>query len=111
MVQDVKKVTNWLNTHLDKTVIVQKIEQEDIDQVHIKLSQIDIRQTEEGSDDYEDNAIILKGTGSTMNRDGNLEPLPQDTYELVTEDLSITDFGDEEIELNTARAKYTVSLK
>lgn len=111
MEQDINKVTEWLNTHLDKTIIVQKREQKDIDQVHFKLSQFEVRQAAEGSDAYLDNAIVLKGKGSTMNSDGNLVPLPQDTYDIVTTDLKITDFEFEEIELNTARADYIVSLE
>ena len=111
MEQDIQKVTEWLNTHLDKTIIVQKREQDDIDQVYFKLSQIEIIQRDEGVDDYLDNAIILKGTGSTMNSDGDLVPLPQDTYDIVTTDLKITDLDFEELELSTTRAKYIISLE
>lgn len=111
MEQDIKKVTDWLNSHLDKTIIVQKREQDDIDQVHFNLSQFEVRQHDEGIDGYLEPSIILKGTGSTMNSDGDLVPLPQDSYDIVTTDMKIIDQDFEELELSTTRAKYNISIE
>ncbi|MNP16311.1 hypothetical protein D3C76_1087010 [compost metagenome] len=109
MEQDLKRVTEWINNKLDQTITIQKKEQEDIDQVSFKVSQFDIRYPGEAKDDYLDSAIVLKGTGSTMNSDGDYEPLPQNTYEIIIADLEITNINNEEVELTTTRAKYSIS--
>ncbi|WP_169810166.1 hypothetical protein [Paenibacillus antarcticus] len=109
MEQAITQVTQWLNSHLDHTIIVKKEEDDDIDQVHIQLSQFEFRQTGEGSDAYLDSALVLQGKGSTLNNDGDLVPLPQDMYDIATTGLEIINLVSEEIELHSARAKYTIS--
>jgi len=109
MEQEITQVTQWLNTHLDQPIIIKKEEDDDIDQIQIQLSQFEFRQTGEGSDPYLDSAIVLQGKGSTLNSNGDLVSLPQDTYDITTTDLKIINLVSEEMELHSARAKYTIS--
>ncbi len=63
--------------------------------------ELEIRQAGEGTDAYLDNTIVLQGKGSTLNSNGNLAPLPQNTYDIAIQ----------EVELNSTRAKYNISFK
>jgi len=111
MEHDIKKFTDWLNTQLNQVIIIQKREHDDVDHVQFNMSQYEIVEAGDASDDYMDSALILKGTGSIMNSTGDFVPLPQESYEIVLTNLTITNFDTDEIELITSRANYNISLK
>ncbi|MNI19796.1 hypothetical protein D3C73_732430 [compost metagenome] len=70
---------------------------------------MDYRNTEDVIDEYLDSALILRGTGNTLNRDGELVPLPQQNYEIAVSGLLLEKVDDGQVELRTERAKYSIT--
>lgn len=110
MDQTVQKLMEWFNNKVNQTIVIKKQELEDQDTVHFSLETVDYRSAEDTIDDYLDDALILRGSGSTLNGDGELVPLPQHSYEIAVNGLQITTLDDQSVELRTERAKYELSL-
>ncbi|WP_379127082.1 hypothetical protein [Paenibacillus sp. sgz500958] len=109
MEQNVEKLSQWLNTHIGHTLIIEKKELSDLDIVQFSLEAVDYRDAENVIDDYLDSAVILKGHGSTQNKDGDLVPLPQPTYEIAVSGLHVDANHEGSIQVDTERAKYVLS--
>ncbi|WP_340023817.1 hypothetical protein MHI24_01605 [Paenibacillus sp. FSL K6-1096] len=110
MEPNVEKLMEWLNAHKEATLVIQKQELEDLDTVHFTVETVDYRNAEDVIDDYLDSAVILRGSGSTMNDDAELVPLPQPGYEIAVAGLKLHNVAEDQVDLQTDRAKYTLSL-
>lgn len=110
MEQSVQQVMDWLTAKVNQTIVIKKQELEDLDTVHFSLENVDYRNAEDTIDDYLDSALILRGTGSTLNSDGDLVSLPQPNYEIAVSGLKVNNFKENQVELQTDRAKYILSL-
>ncbi|AIQ69112.1 hypothetical protein [Paenibacillus graminis] len=109
MDQSVLKLMDWLTAQAGETLVIKKQEMSDLDTVHFNLENVDYRNTEDVIDEYLDSALILRGTGNTLNRDGELVPLPQQNYEIAVSGLLLEKVDDGQVELRTERAKYSIT--
>ncbi|OKP88781.1 hypothetical protein A3842_05100 [Paenibacillus sp. P3E] len=109
MDQSVQKLMDWLTAQGGETLVIDKQEMKDLDTVHFNLETVDYRDAEDVIDEYLDSALILRGTGNTLNRDGKLVPLPQLNYEIAVSGLQLDTVHDGQVELRTDRAKYSIS--
>ncbi|MBT2287841.1 hypothetical protein J7E73_01605 [Paenibacillus albidus] len=110
MKQKVQELSEWLNTHVNATIVIEKQELDDADKVHFQLEAVDYRDAEDVLDDYLDSALILRGSGSTMNDGGESVPLPQASYEIAVSGLELNAKNDNKLEIKTDRATYVLSL-
>ncbi|WP_342435637.1 hypothetical protein NSS79_18555 [Paenibacillus sp. FSL L8-0436] len=110
MDQTVQKLIDWLDAHAITTIVIKKQELEDLDTVHFQLETVEYRTAEDTIDDYLDDALILRGSGNTLNADGELVPLPQHSYEIAVSGLRLDNLGEDNAELQTDRAKYALSI-
>lgn len=111
MDQTVQKLMDWLEGRVNQTIVIKKQELEDQDTVHFSLEAVEYRSAEDSIDDYLDDALILRGSGSTLNGDGELVPLPQHSYEIAVSGLQLNAVDENTTELHTDRAKYEISLR
>lgn len=111
MEQEVRILSDWLNTHVDQTLIIEKHELSDLDIVHFKLESVEFRNGEDTIDDYLDNALVLRGNGNTLNAAGELVPLPQHSYEIAVSGLRFSPSDDKRFQVQTERAKYILSIE
>ena len=111
MEQNAGMLSDWLNTHLNQTLVIEKYELSDRDIVHFKLEGVEFRSGEDTIDDYLENALVLRGTGNTLNADGERVPLPQNSYEIVVSQLQMGPSDEKKLEVSTERAKYILSIE
>ncbi|WP_150271659.1 hypothetical protein [Paenibacillus tepidiphilus] len=105
----VQKLKDWLEAQSGAMLVITKQELEDKDIVHFQLEAVEYRDAESTIDDYLDSALILKGSGNTMNADGDLVPLPQSTYEIAVAGLELENESGHTVKLQSDRGKYTLS--
>lgn len=110
MEQQTQQVLEWLKGQEGQTLVIEKNELDDRDVVYFELNGVDVREEGGSIDDYLEPALILQGYGSTENADGDLVQLPGETYEIVTAGLSVSRSQDSGVELQTDRARYSLSL-
>ncbi|WP_410511102.1 hypothetical protein PaeBR_13395 [Paenibacillus sp. BR2-3] len=111
MEQSVEILSDWLNSHVNQTIVIEKHELADLDIVHFKLESLDFRSGEDTIDDYLDHALILRGSGNTLNKSGESVPLPQNSYEIAVSGLRFSPSDDKRFQALTDRAKYIFSLE
>lgn len=110
MEQNVQKLIDWLEAPEHATLVIKKQELDDLDTVHFNLDTVDYRNAEDVLDEYLGSALILRGTGNTLNADGELVPLPQPNYEIAVSGLRLNTIAEDNVELETDRAKYSLAL-
>lgn len=111
MEQNTSKLMDWLDSHIEQTILIEKHELQDLDVVHFKLESVEFRSGEDSIDDYVDDALILKGDGNTLNKEGELVPLPLRTYEIAVKGLQLSPSDDKKLQAATERAKYILSIE
>ncbi|NQX47612.1 hypothetical protein HQN87_20015 [Paenibacillus tritici] len=110
MEQNVQKLIDWLEAQKQATLVITKQELDDLDTVHFTLESVDYRNAEDVIDEYLDSALILRGSGNTLNADGELVPLPQPSYEIAVSGLKLNAVAEDKAELKTDRAVYSIAL-
>lgn len=110
MEQNVQKLIDWIEAQEAATLVIKKQELDDLDTVHFKVETVDFRNAEDVLDEYLGSAVILRGSGNTLNADGELVPLPQPSYELAVSGLQLNTIAEDHVELQTDRAKYSLTL-
>lgn len=110
MDQSEQKLMDWLTAQSGATVVIEKQEMNDLDTVHFSLESVAYRNADDVIDDYLDSALILRGNGNTLNKDRELIPLPQQSYEIALSGLRLEAVNDGQVELHTDRGKYSISL-
>ncbi len=103
----VQNFMEWLKRHKNQYIVIHKYEQTDTDEVHIQLFNMTFRPRTDSNDDYlNGTAVLLHGLGSLL-IDGEQVKLPQDSYVIPVEGMSITEMEDNRVLLKTERAEYT----
>lgn len=109
MEKQIEALNEWLNGKSGQTLNIEKQENGETDLVHFELEEIGERPKDNPVDDYLERALLLHGSGSIVNGDGESVPLPGDTYEIVLNDLEIGTQDNNRLELKNDRATYTLS--
>lgn len=104
-------VTEWLESQVDKELLVSKEEDGDLDETRIRLESVESRgERRDALDDYTDSAaLLLRGRGTVVT-EGREEPLPSDTFEIPLEGLSLTETAENAALLVTERARYSIKV-
>ncbi|MEC0246847.1 hypothetical protein ACI48J_10915 [Paenibacillus chitinolyticus] len=112
MANELQPVTDWLHSNTNKAIRIAKEEQEDIDRVDLQLSQFEYREYQpDAPDDYTNgSALLLYGEGTVLNN-GSEEALPQETFVIPLEGLSVADLSEDSVVLKTERAIYSLTLR
>jgi hypothetical protein len=107
-----KSVSDWLGDHTDQMLFIQKKEQDDLDEVKLRLARIDYRgENADSLDGYTaDSALLLYGSGTIINNGAEL-PLPSDLFEIPLAGLSNVRDADDRLVLETERATYSLSKR
>ncbi|WNS45078.1 hypothetical protein [Paenibacillus sp. MMS20-IR301] len=111
MEQNVQRLMEWLEAQPEASLVIEKQELDDLDTVHFNLNSVDYRNADDVIDEYLSSALILRGSGSTLNADGELVPLPQPSYEIAVNGLKVIALAEDHVELQTDRAKYSLVLR
>jgi len=111
MEQSVEILSDWLNSHINQTIVIEKHELSDLDIVHFKLESVDYRSSGATIDDYLDDALVLIGSGDTKNKSGELVPLPQNSFEIAVSGMRFSPSDDKRFQVDTDRAKYIFSIE
>ncbi|MEK0315843.1 hypothetical protein [Cohnella sp. 56] len=111
MPASIADVTEWLEAQVDKELLVSKQEDDDLDEVRIRLGSVEHRAAKENAlDDYTDSAaLLLRGMGTVVT-EGREAALPMDTFEIPLEGLSLTETADDAALLVTERARYKIEI-
>lgn len=105
-----QEIEQWIQERIGQYVSIQKIEEEDVDQVQLQLEGVRIgQQSVPDPDDYVSaQALILSGTGhieSAVQQALTLE-LPQNAYEVpITQDMMVEQ-ANGMLQISTERAVY-----
>ncbi len=110
MEKQIQALTEWLNGKAGQTLKIEKKENDDTDIVHFELEEIGERPQDNPVDDYLERALLLRGSGSILNADGEKVPVPGDTYEIVLNDLQVDSQNEERLTLKNDRAEYTLDV-
>ncbi|CAI6031585.1 hypothetical protein [Cohnella sp. JJ-181] len=104
-------VTQWLESQVGKVLVVSKHEDDDLDEVRIRLERVEGRgERTDALDDYTNSpALLLRGHGTVVT-EGREEALPTDTFEIPLEGLSLTETADGTALLVTERARYSIKV-
>jgi hypothetical protein len=105
-------ICNWFQSHIDKSVLIEKEEQQDKDRIDLQVREVRYLNQNDTVDDYIPNqALILRGVGTIQNQKGEQQRLPDDYYEIPL-DGNIQGVRKESgIEIQTERAHYVIELK
>ncbi|MWV43178.1 hypothetical protein GRF59_06000 [Paenibacillus sp. HJL G12] len=102
-------IQEWLEKHLQKTILIRKEEQGDLDETRVLLEGVEYKENVSTIDDYaEGSSLILHGPGKVLNEQGDI-PLPQNTFQIYVDGLADCQAGEDGITMKTDRAKYFIS--
>lgn len=52
MEQSIQKLMDWINSHVNETIVIEKKELRDLDKIHFNLEAVEFRSAEDVIDDY-----------------------------------------------------------
>ncbi|WP_202081516.1 hypothetical protein [Caldalkalibacillus salinus] len=107
MQQSYQEVEAWLQNHVNRTLLIQKIEDGDTDQVEMFLegSRLGEQMHHDPDDFVADRALLLQGAGKVMT-DGEPAELPQAVFEIpLSGECRVSSEGDR-LRIKTERASY-----
>ncbi|WP_054956917.1 hypothetical protein [Paenibacillus dakarensis] len=112
MAHPLEQVSEWLKSHTNQNILIEKKEQDDLDQVRLLLEFIGYRDNDNCSiDDYiACKALLLHGSGVVIT-DGHEAPLPDSTFTIPVDNLSRTEVRDKQVTLQNGRGTYTLSVQ
>lgn len=105
-------VSEWLKSHTNQHINIQKREQNDLDQARIMLEFVGYTDGNNCSiDDYSAcKALLLHGAGVILT-DSEEAPLPGGTFTIPVDNLSRTEVRNDRVTLENGRGVYTLSVK
>jgi hypothetical protein len=114
---DIHELSEWLESHKGKTLLIKKGELSaglqqvfDIDQVTLQLDHITVVSNEQNVDDYIPNQeLILHGNGSIQGPEGE-KPLPQNAYEIPLYGKVHSMNEKDRLRVETEKAVYDINL-
>ncbi len=111
MSEKLNSVREWLEKHMNETVLIRKEEQDDLDETRVQLEGVEYKESVQTIDDYaEGSSLILHGPGSVLNEQGDI-PLPQNTFQIYVDGLSECKVEGSSLTMTTERAKYMISVQ
>ncbi|MFM9281862.1 hypothetical protein [Paenibacillus jiagnxiensis] len=104
-------VTNWLNGHTNRSILIHKVESGNEDDVRMKLERAAVHSdSTHAIDDYTGgNVLCLYGKGTVINGQEEL-PLPQNAFLIPAAGIHQTGINDHSVQLSTERAQYSILL-
>jgi hypothetical protein len=107
-----RDISNWFEGNLEKTFILEKKEQQDVDQIEFNLQKVGLVDYSNSQDDYMSNhAVILHGNGSIQNQEGEMVHIPDGVYEISLEGTIQGEELTNSLEFQTERAHYLIQLQ
>ncbi|MCJ8014849.1 hypothetical protein MUG84_24500 [Paenibacillus sp. KQZ6P-2] len=109
MSESLNSITEWLDKHIQKTILIRKEEQGDLDETRVMLEGTEYKERVPSIDDYaEGNSLILHGSGSVLNKMGDF-PLPTNSFQIYVDGLTECHIEEQHVSMKTDRAKYEIS--
>jgi hypothetical protein len=107
-----QEICGWFEANMEKTVLIQKEEQTDLDRIELDVQEVGILDQSESEDAYIPNqAVVLRGVGTIQNQNGEKQRLPGDYYEIPLEGSIQGAKKTNGLEIHTQRAHYLIDLK
>lgn len=108
----VEEVCSWFEANMEKSIIIKKEEQKDIDRIEIELQDVGLMSFSDTVDEYlSKQAILLRGNGSIETHDGNKQNLPEDSYEIPYRESFHGVRNEKGIEIQTESANYFITIQ
>jgi hypothetical protein len=108
----VQEVCNWFEDKKYRSVLIQKEEQNDRDQIELEVQEVALLEQPDTEDDYIPTmAIVLRGMGTIQNQSGEKIRLPQDYYEIPLEGQYQGSAETGSLHLQTERARYSIQIQ
>ncbi|MBW5445994.1 hypothetical protein GE107_07965 [Cohnella sp. CFH 77786] len=105
----VRTLMDWLQGQTNRSIMIQKKEDRDLDRVRLTLAEVGYRPDDRSIDGYtEGNSLVLHGRGTVRTETGEA-PLPQDRYVIPVDGLRISKASEDGVILQTDRAHYALS--
>ncbi|MGF7050291.1 hypothetical protein J2T13_004829 [Paenibacillus sp. DS2015] len=105
------EVSDWLNSHINESIWIDKREEKDLDQVRVQLDEIGFREATESLDGYTNgSAILLHGSGHVIKEEQEV-PLPQNIFEIQLSGLVQAYVKNDRVYLETDRANYSLRVE
>lgn len=107
--QIVKQVKDWANTHSNPSILINKEEDGDLDQVELQLTDVSLGTLEHVDPDgyLAPQTLLLHGQGHVL-KEGEEAPLPQNVYEIPLFGTWITHAKENQLLIRTERGVYTI---
>ncbi|MFC7678477.1 hypothetical protein [Paenibacillus sp. GCM10028914] len=112
MKHPLEDLSEWLKSHTNQTIMIQKREQDDLDEVRLLLEFIGYQNGDNDSvDDYlACKALLLHGSGVIVT-DKQEAPLPDSTFTIPVDNLSQVKVEDNQVTMENGRGSYTISVQ
>jgi hypothetical protein len=108
------EICDWFECNIGKSMMIQKKDQNDTDQVEFMLDDVSLMRYSDTLDDYiSPEAIVLRGDGIIETHDGQKQKLPDHIFEIPFNG-SIQGFQEEnenKINIQTENAHYSITLQ
>ena len=102
-----QELCSWFEEHKNEWIVIRKEQSNDIDEIELQVQEVSLLEQNQCTDDYIPNkAIVLRGIGTTQNRDQEKYRLPNDSFEIPLDGSYRSISGDNSFELVTERAHY-----
>ncbi|MBD0383137.1 hypothetical protein [Paenibacillus sedimenti] len=106
----IQQVCGWFEANKEKSIMIKKEDQEDIDQIEIEVHEIGLMNFTDTEDAYlSPQAIVLRGSGSIATHDGEKQKLPEDSYEIPFSEHFHGVQRENSMEIQTELATYFIT--
>ncbi|KRF42284.1 hypothetical protein [Paenibacillus sp. Soil787] len=107
-----QEVCSWFEANKDKSIMIKKEDQQDIDQIEINVHEVGVVSFSDTLDAYlSPKAIVLRGSGSIQTHDGEKQSLPEDSYEIPFDGNFHGIQNEKGMEIQTDRASYMITIQ
>jgi hypothetical protein len=107
-----QEICSWFESNMDKSVLIEKKEQEDLDRIELEVQEVGLLDHSNSQDDYLSmKAIVLRGVGTIQNQAGEKLRLPDDYYEISLEGIVQGVEKTNGLDIQTERAHYVIELR
>jgi hypothetical protein len=108
----IQEVCSWFESNKDKSIMIKKEVQEDIDQIEINVKDVGLMSFSDTLDAYlSPKAIVLHGSGSIETHDGEKQRLPEDSFEISFDGNFHGIQNEKGLEIQTDRASYMITTQ
>ncbi|MGO4272032.1 hypothetical protein AB4Z22_19700 [Paenibacillus sp. TAF58] len=108
----IQQVCGWFEANKEKNMMIKKEEQNDIDQIEIKLQDVGLLSYSDTIDAYlSPQAIVLRGNGCIVSLDAEKQSLPEDSYEIPITGSFHGIQNEQGMEIQTQVASYSITIQ